>query len=62
MESGLGKREKADHEIVHFESPPKTRLRKKLEDEAEKIRKSKIKKKLFFIISSEGNKEKRCCW
>ena len=48
MESGLGKREKADHEIVHFESPPKTRLRKKLEDEAEKIRKSKIKKSSFL--------------
>lgn len=41
METNLGKKEKPSHEVIHFESPLNKRLREKLEDEAEKIRKSK---------------------
>lgn len=54
MEFDLGKKEKAPHQVIHFESPPKTRLRKKLEEEAEKIRKSK---KFFKKTEQEARKK-----
>lgn len=32
-------RSEETHQVIHFESPPRARLREKLEEEADKIRK-----------------------
>lgn len=45
------------HQVIHFESPPRTRLRERLEQEAEKIKKGRIFANL--IVVNENKKKPR---